>query len=695
MGSVEKTEGYDEYDLDLDNDEDLVKQIDCDLKEAEIHSSEWRNNSSTCYDMYAGEQWDEEDLQKLEDENRQPITFNRIARTINAVSGLELQNRQEVRFLPRTQEDGHVAEIQTATAKWVRDNCDAEDEESEMFQDVLICGMGWTETLVSYETNLNGSIEIDRIDPNEMYWDPHAKKRNLDDRRWNARKRKIPVREFKALWPDAEIQLSKSGGDDNKIVPHNNVVGDQYKNQDGLQKTINKGVDVVQYQYVEKECVYRIVDPFTGDIKEVPEREFKVAKSFFDNSGMTYIKQYKKTYKQAFKHGNQILERGPCPVDGFTFNCITGFRNRNTNSWHGLVKLMIDPQMWANKWLTQILHIINSNAKGGLMFESGAFRNPRQAMEDWGKPNAAIELTTGALAQGKIQQLNAPQYPDGLDRMTQMAMQNINDIPGVNLELLGVANRDQAGYLEMQRREAGVTILATFFDSLRRYRKEQGRVLADFIRKYISDGRMIRIVGQEGAKYVPLVKDSLVFEYDIVVDDAPTSPNQKEKVFSIITQLLPTLLQASIPIPPEILDYAPIPEGLRENWKAMLSDTSKQQKAQQLEALNMQIMQLDAAKKEKEVGEIESKTILNIAKAQEAKAVGADEAAQAANKLGLAQSEQANKNRINELEMERKEREFVIEQKRKDLELALEHERLMQREKMAAHKSMNLIGDQV
>ncbi|NIV38716.1 MAG: hypothetical protein GWN58_57650, partial [Anaerolineae bacterium] len=52
------------------------------------------------------------------------------------------------------------------------------------------------------------------------------------------------------------------------------------------------------------------------------------------------------------------------------------------------------------------------------------------------------------------------------------------DVSGANLELLGMADKVQAGVLEAQRKQAGMTILSWAFDSLRAYRRAHGRVLA-------------------------------------------------------------------------------------------------------------------------------------------------------------------------------------------------------------------------
>ncbi len=47
------------------------------------------------------------------------------------------------------------------------------------------------------------------------------------------------------------------------------------------------------------------------------------------------------------------------------------------------MQLMRDPQKWANRWLQQALHIMNTNAKGGLLAEEDAFEDQRDAEETW------------------------------------------------------------------------------------------------------------------------------------------------------------------------------------------------------------------------------------------------------------------------------------------------------------------------
>ena len=164
-------------------------------------SSDWRKEARRDFDFYAGNQWDQTDRQKLEEQSRVPITFNRVGVLVDAVIGYETNNRQETRYIPRTQGDAKVNEIITESGKYFRDQCDAEFEESDAFRDMCISGMGWTEDYLTDERNPEYDLVRSRVDPLEMLWDPSAKKPNLADARYIFRKKWYPKEEAKLLFP--------------------------------------------------------------------------------------------------------------------------------------------------------------------------------------------------------------------------------------------------------------------------------------------------------------------------------------------------------------------------------------------------------------------------------------------------------------------------------------------------------------
>ena len=113
---------------------------------------------------------------------------------------------------------------------------------------------------------------------------------------------------------------------------------------------------------------------------------------------------------------------------------------------------------------------------------------------------------------------------------------------------------------------AGVlTVLAGMFDGLRRYRKEQGRLLAKYITEYLSDGRLVRILGGDGMeRYIPLLKQDGALEYDVVVDESANTVNQKDKTFAILMQLMPALEKQGVPFSADLLEYTPLPAAMVE-----------------------------------------------------------------------------------------------------------------------------------
>src|SRR5208282_4707730 len=358
-------------------EDELVTKLKSRERLGRRHSSKWRKDAKDDYDMVAGEQWSAEDKARLLEELRIPIVFNRMAPMVDAVAGAEILNRKSTRFIPRTLGAVKVNEILTGANDWAREQTDAEDEESDSFMDSLTCGMGWVETRMDYDDEPAGMIRMDRIDPLEMYWDPTCKKRNLADRRWQWRGRWMTKADFKAKYPGKLDQVINSldaqPTNDGDITETLRFPDDEYAHeQDGYDasKDWQRGqLYVRHHQWFDYAPNYRVENPATGQVDGMSGEEYKNVVKMALIAGMQpprRIKGTKKVYKEAFICGNVALEKRDMD-NGFTIECITGKRDRNRNSWYGIVRAMKDPQRWANKWLSQILHILNTNAKGGVL----------------------------------------------------------------------------------------------------------------------------------------------------------------------------------------------------------------------------------------------------------------------------------------------------------------------------------------
>jgi hypothetical protein len=608
-------------------------------------SKKWRKQAMSDFEFRAGDQWSDDDKAVLRDSMRPVIVFNRVLTILKAVAGMEINGRHEIEFLPVGNEDTEPNEILSAASKWMSASCDAEDEESEAFDNCSTCGMGWTENRVTYELDPLGSYSEESIDPLEMGWDMAARKRNLVDARRLWRLKQLPVSEAMVQFPNLNpddlnavwaTDLGVEAGSDGKSYEDKLRRDDEGSLDPSEVYNEDHTVTVVHIQWYELEPYYFLADPMTGALTDMSEEKFHVYQRRMQALGMdvTAARMQRRCYYQAFLGAREIRSQ-KSPVQGrFIWQCITGELDRKQGTWFGLIKVMRDPQMWANKWLSQTLHILNTTAKGGIIAEEDAFEDQEEAERTYAQPDSITWAAQGAVSTGKIQEKKGQGITQGHVELMQFAISAIRDCTGINLELLGLKDTNQPGVLEAQRKQAGMTVLATLFDSLRRFRKGVGHVRLYMIQNYFSDGRLIRVAGPLAAKALPLLKDKTFGKYDVIIDDTPTSPNQKQANWAVIAPMIGLFkdqLTAKPELLAELLSYSPLPAQLVESIKQLVLAGQNDPQQQQLKQT---MQQLGIAAEVAKIAKDQSTADMNKSKAGATMATAQYDLAMAQNLLG-------------------------------------------------------------
>jgi hypothetical protein len=165
------------------------------------YSENWRRQATLDLGFVAGEQLSDEDKRVLDEAKRPHVVFNRVLTIIKAIAGMEINGRHEIVFDPVENDDTVVSEILTGASKWMANGCDAEDEQSEAFQQCVITGIGCTESRFSFEEKANGAYVEEQFDCREFFWDRTSKKKNLVDSRRRSRVRRMPLSDAKQMFP--------------------------------------------------------------------------------------------------------------------------------------------------------------------------------------------------------------------------------------------------------------------------------------------------------------------------------------------------------------------------------------------------------------------------------------------------------------------------------------------------------------
>lgn len=522
------------------------------------HCGSWVDQAKEDFRFVAGDQYTDEEKALLKSQNRPDVVFNRLAPMVRSVGGYQINQRLSTVAKPVELGDEQAAEIANAMIRWFRDQSDAQFADGDAFSDSVTCGMGWTETKLDYEEDLDGKPVCKRVNPLLMRWDHRARERNLRDARrvWQVIE-DMPLSEAKEMFPDAEITdldakwaLDVDGGE-----PDSQDEADRYEgeSEDDASMGSEKLVTVVRVQWWEREEVYRVSDPQTGKLVTLSDDEFGALSK--EMPGLRHVKQRRKVYKQAYL-GRVVLDEGPTPCEGhFSLQCVTGFRDQVKGHFFGLVTGLKDPQRWANKWMSQTMHILNSTAKGGVMIEAGATDDMRKFEKSWARQDAVTEVTNGSLQQGRIQAKPTTPFPAGFYQLMDMAINAMRDVSGVNLEMLGQRDANQPGVVETQRRSAAMTTLSALFECMRMYRRVQGEIIIKIARDYVTPQTIQRVVGQQLAPLVPAFLQA-ERKFDITVDEAPDSPNAKDVIWSTMGQ---TIHQQPPQVQAVLWKYSPLP----------------------------------------------------------------------------------------------------------------------------------------
>jgi hypothetical protein len=472
---------------------------------------------------------------------RAKYNFNRIRRVVNLIEGHQRRNRKQTVCTPIESSDEETANQFSKVLAYLNGRENQLDTLSVAFHGALITGMNLIQVYMDYTNDpVNGDIKASTLAYNEFIIDPFFKKADMSDCNGLSKRSYLSKRQLYALLPDRkdEIDALVFTTRDGKF----NFMPETYAYQTNL-------YTYDEYYYRDTRKQRLLIDVQTGEAMEWRSKNDEGLNEFLQMyPQVTLITQEVPTVRMAIIVNNKLFYDGPNGVtNGFPFVPVFGYFTPELPYYsmrvQGVVRGLRDAQYLYSRRLTAEMSVVESMLNSGYIFKEGALVDPNDVFQTG--EGGGIALKDSA-QMTDVQQIQAPQIPPSFFQLSESLANEINNISGVNEELLGSANDDKAGILSQLRQGAGLTTLQILFDQLDLSQKLLGELNIEAIQNNYTPGKIQRIIEEPPSQ---AFYNKNFGKYDCVVEEAALTSTQRQLAFA---QMI-TLKELGINIPDEIL----------------------------------------------------------------------------------------------------------------------------------------------
>ena len=186
------------------------------------------------------------------------------------------------------------------------------------------------------------------------------------------------------------------------------------------------------------------------------------------------------------------------------------------------------PQDFKNVLYSNLLTQYMASPKGTIMVEEGLVADTNKLANDYAKLGGMMFVPDGLVQQfdTRTKVIEAGSFPQMPKELLAIVEGGVEAMLGIN-SLDGDLRRI-SGKVADQANRASSTILAIYFDSLKRYRKRFGLLNLKFLQAAYEPKQMARIVGGEVGQFLAEIEDwPEVLRFDIKVEENPTTVSEQ------------------------------------------------------------------------------------------------------------------------------------------------------------------------
>jgi hypothetical protein len=525
----------------------------------------------------------------LPSNRRRQFSFNKIRRIVNMIGGHQRKNRKSTIIQPIEGADEETANQFTELLSWTYQRDNIYNTISDAFESgALVSGFSLLSLWLDYSLDpSSGDLRCSHLSYNSYILDNFFRKQDLSDCSFIWTRKWVTNQEASLLIPEREKEIKD-------MRPPRYGTKDQrfYFMPENYNLTTRNLLPYDEFWYQSTRKQKLLVDTKTGETME-----WTADKERLDMFLATYpeVKVQtitRPTVRMAIVLNDKVMYDGPNPlgIDRYPFVPVVGYWDPDQiyAMWRfqGVVRGLRDSQFLYNRRKAIELDMLESQINSGMKVMEGSLVDNNDVLKS-GQGQPIFIKSSAPLGMQSVEQIQPPQVPPTTMQLSQLLSQEMQEISGINEELLGSATDDKAGILSMLRQGAGLVTLEKLFDQLDLSQKILGEITQQIIQQNWTFGKVKRILGKEPT---PQFLNKAFQRFDSTVAEGLLTETQRKTEF---IQYM-NLQQMGLPIPPDILiDKAPI-QGKKELKEAIAKIQEAQQKAeQQTQQLQMQAMQVE------------------------------------------------------------------------------------------------------
>jgi len=505
---------------------------------------------------------------------RRQFNFNRIRRVVNMASGHQRRNRMSTVVVPMDNGDEATADQYTKLMMWANDRDNVLETVSEAFHGALVTGLNLLHVWMDYRSDpVSGNIRVDNCSYNSFIIDPFFKKADLSDCNGLWKRSFLTKRQVMSILPDYKEEISvlqAQGSQDGKFefMPESYSYG-----QTNL-------LTYDEFYYRDYRSQRLLIDTQSGESTEWSGKDEDDLKQFLTlYPQITVVDQEVPTVRVAVVVQGKVMYDGPNPmgIDKYPFVPVMAYYTPQLPYFplrvQGMVRGLRDAQFIYNRRKVIELDILESQVNSGIKYKENALVDPKDAFLSGQGRGLAIKEEA---QMTDVEQMHAAPFDPTIVKLSEIMGREIQEISGVNEELLGSAIDDKAGILSMLRQGAGLTTLQNLFDQLNRSQKLLGNIMLDLIQTNFTPGKVARIVDEDPA---PQFYSKAFGQYDAVVEEGLNTSTQRQMQFAQLLQLRET----GVPIPDSVLLEASTMQNKKDLVEAVEKEKQAAQQAQEMQ----------------------------------------------------------------------------------------------------------------